>query len=234
MISLLLTLILGFASDLCNNKDVIHTKVSNIITKPQLSNTKTKPRASQTSASWALLPLWTGRSLLSPVSFKLPLASVEGGQSLASKPITHYPVLSAQGKYCNGNSVLKVDGSLGNLPVQFPGATVLVIQYEILDCYYQQKITVSSTPAAVTANGSALEIVGQIIMPISIAQFHSSQLFTVVCNLTVDCILGVDYFMQHGTVIDCKHCCATMGRLEFSFYAQPVQSNSRDRLHKQL
>ena len=92
MISLLLTLILGFASDLCNNKDVIHTKV---ITKPQLSNTKTKPRASQTSASWALLPLWTGRSLLSPVSFKLPLASVEGGQSLASEPITHYPVLSA-------------------------------------------------------------------------------------------------------------------------------------------
>ena len=64
-----------------------------------------------------------------------------------------------------------------------------------------KKITVSSTPAAVTANESALEIVGEIIMPISITQFHSSQLFTVVRNLTVDCILGVDCLMQHGTVI---------------------------------
>ena len=127
--------------------------------------------------------------------------------------------------------MLKVDGYLGNLPVQFlldSGATVSVIRYEILDCYYQQKITVSSTPAAVTANGSALEIVGQIIMPISITQFRSSQLFTVVRNLTVDCILGVDCLMQHGTVIDCKRCCATMGGVEFSFYAQPVQSSTRD------
>ena len=127
--------------------------------------------------------------------------------------------------------MLKVDGYLGNLPVQFlldSGAAVSVIRYEILDCYYQQKITISSTPAAVTANGSALEIVGEIIMPISIAQFHSSQLFTVVRNLTVDYILGVDCLMQHGTVIDCKHCCATMGGVELSFYAQPVQSSTRD------
>ena len=62
-------------------------------------------------------------------------------------------------------------------------------------------------------------------MPISIAQFHYSQLFTVVRNLTVDCILGVDCLMWHGTVIDCKRCCAMMGGVEFSFYAQPVQSS---------
>ena len=97
------------------------------------------------------------------MSFKLPLTSVEGGRPLASEPIIHHPVSSTQGKYCSVNNVLKVDGYLGNLPVQFlldSGAAVSVIRYEILDCYYQQKITVSSTPAAVTANGSALEIVG--------------------------------------------------------------------------
>ena len=60
-------------------------------------------------------------------------------------------------------------------------------------------------------------------MPISIAQFRSSQLFTVVRNLTVDCILGVDCLMQHGTVIDCKHCCATMGGVEFPFMLNQVK-----------
>ena len=127
--------------------------------------------------------------------------------------------------------MLKIDGYLGTLPVQFlldSGAAVSVIWYENLDSYYQQQITKASTAAAVTTNGSALEVVGQIIMPISITQFHSSQLFTVVRNLTVDCILGVDYLMQHETVIDCKRCCVTMGGVEFPFYAQPVQSNGRD------
>ena len=50
--------------------------------------------------------------------------------------------------------------------------------------------------------------------------------FTVVRNLTVDCILGVDCLMQHETVIDL--CCVTMGGVEFPFYAQPVQNNRRD------
>ena len=68
--------------------------------------------------------------------------------------------------------MLKIDGYLGNLPVQFlldSGAAVSVIWYEILDSYYQQQITKASTAAAVTAYGSALEVVGQITMPISIS-----------------------------------------------------------------
>ena len=95
------------------------------------------------------------------------------------------------------------------------GVAVLVIQYEVLDSHYQQQITKDSTAAAVTASGSALEVVGQIIMPISITHFHSSQLFIVVCNLIVDCILGVDCLMQYETVIDCKRYCVTMGGVEF-------------------
>ena len=41
-------------------------------------------------------------------------------------------------------------------------------------------------------------------MPVSLGEFRAEQKFTVVQNLTVDCILGADFLVEHGAVIDCK------------------------------
>ena len=66
-------------------------------------------------------------------------------------------------------------------------------QLLFLALHYQQQIT----PANVKAAGKLLEVLGQITLPIAIGHFNSTHLFTVVRNLTVECILGADYPIQH-------------------------------------
>ena len=115
-----------------------------------------------------------------------------------------------------------MNGTIGNSPVQFlldSGAAVSVIHYTALDSDHQQQITITANvQAAVTANGGALEVLGQVTLPIAIGDFQSTHLFTVVSNLTVDCILGADCLMQHGAVIDCNQCCLTISGVEVPFY----------------
>ena len=68
------------------------------------------------------------------------------------------------------NSILKVDGTMGNLPVQFfldSGAAVSVVCYRALDNDYRHQITKSPTTTAVTANGAPLNILGQVTLPIT-------------------------------------------------------------------
>ena len=164
------------------------------------------------------------------MSFKLPRASAEGGQPLAPASVTHHPALS---DYHTSNGVLKADGTIGNLSVQFlldSGAAVSIIRYKILDSHYQQQITPANVKAAGTANGGLLEVLGQITLPIAIGHFNSTYLFTVIRNLTVECILGVDYLIQHGALIDCNQCCLTVDGVQVPFYAHPVESNHSDSL----
>ena len=73
-------------------------------------------------------------------------------------------------------------------------------------------------------------MLGQITLPIAIGDFNSTHLFTVVRNLTVECILGADYLIQHGAVIDCNQCCLTVGGVQVPFYVHPVESNHSDSL----
>ena len=73
-------------------------------------------------------------------------------------------------------------------------------------------------------------MLGQITLPIAIGHFNSTYLFTVIRNLTVECILGVDYLIQHGALIDCNQCCLTVDGVQVPFYAHPVESNHSDSL----
>ena len=41
-------------------------------------------------------------------------------------------------------------------------------------------------------------------MPVSIGNFTTEQVFVVVNALTVDCLLGADYLVSHGAIIDHK------------------------------
>jgi len=57
----------------------------------------------------------------------------------------------------------------------------------------------------VGANGTPLDVVGQIKVPVKIGSYQSEQVFTVVNTLTVDCLLGADYLISQEVIIDYKH-----------------------------
>ena len=58
---------------------------------------------------------------------------------------------------------------------------------------------------AVGANGTPLDVVGQTTVSIqqAIGDFKVNHQFIVVNNLTVDCLLGVDFLQMHGAILDC-------------------------------
>ena len=165
------------------------------------------------------------------MSFKLLPASIEGGRSLAPTPVTHHPTTSTHGKHYEINSVLKLDGLIGNSPVQFlldSGAALSVVRYGALGGYYHQLIMEANTPVAVAANGAAMEVIGQVILPVNMSGFQFNQLFTVVHSLTVDCILGADCLLQHQAIIDCKQHCVTMSGVKLPFLVQQVCTNNSE------
>ena len=86
--------------------------------------------------------------------------------------------------------------------------------------------TTPDTPTAVAANRAPLDLLGQVTLAITIAEFKSSHLFTVTGNITVYCILGFDFLLQHGTVIDCKNCCVMMDGVKIPFIGL-TQSNHK-------
>ena len=57
----------------------------------------------------------------------------------------------------------------------------------------------------VGANGTLLDVVGQIKIPVKIGSYQSEQVFTIVNALTVDCLLGADYLVTHEVIINYKH-----------------------------
>ena len=71
-----------------------------------------------------------------------------------------------------------------------------------LDSLFRNQITDAGLTAPIGANGSPLDVVGQITLPVSIATY---QVFIVVNTLTVDCLLDADYLVAYEVVIDYKH-----------------------------
>ena len=53
----------------------------------------------------------------------------------------------------------------------------------------------------VGADGLPLEVMGQ-TTAVSLGTFQAKQEFTVVESLTVDCILGADFLLEHSAIIE--------------------------------
>ena len=53
---------------------------------------------------------------------------------------------------------------------------------------------------AVTANGAPLNVVRQITHTVTMEQFTCDHTFIIIYNLTVDCLLGVDFLAQYWIV----------------------------------
>ena len=58
--------------------------------------------------------------------------------------------------------------------------------------------------ASIGANGSPLDVLVQITMPVRIGNFTAEQVFVVVNALTVYCLLSADYLVENAVIIDYK------------------------------
>jgi len=87
------------------------------------------------------------------------------------------------------NTALRVSGLFERKHVQFlldSGAAVSVCCHDLLP------------------NGILLDIQGQVTTNVAIGPFRATQEFVVVTDLTVYCLLGADFLLRHGAVLNCK------------------------------
>ena len=54
--------------------------------------------------------------------------------------------------------------------------------------------------------------VGRGKIAVSLGSFSTEEEFTVIRNLTVDCLLGADFLREHGAVMDCRHSTLSIGK----------------------
>ena len=92
-----------------------------------------------------------------------------------------------------------------------------IIHLSTLTSEYRNNILSAGFPAPIGANGSLLDVVGQITMPVSIGNFTTGQVFDVANTLAVDCLLGADYLVAHGVIIDYKRSCVVIQNNEIPF-----------------
>ena len=107
-----------------------------------------------------------------------------GGRQLAPPLATHQP---CQGYYSKINMLLKITGSIDHSPVTFllnSGAVVSVVCLSALTSKSRNRITIVRLTAPARANRSPLDMVGQIIMPVSIGNFIDYKHGCVVINDT--------------------------------------------------
>ena len=107
----------------------------------------------------------------------------------------------------NVNKVLCTEGFANHSPTRFlldSGAAVSVARLRSLSDEDHKAIT-NTKSSAVSANGTPLDVKGQIKLMISIGSFICEHTFIVICDLTVDCLLGADFLKKHEAVIDCKN-----------------------------
>ena len=71
-----------------------------------------------------------------------------------------------------------------------------------LDSLFRNQITDAGLTAPIGANGSPLDIVGQITLSVSIATYQSNHVFIVVNTLTVGRLLSAGYLVAYEIVIN--------------------------------
>jgi len=91
------------------------------------------------------------------------------------------------------------------------GAAVSVVRLDALDPEWHSQIETKSLRTAVGADGLPLDVVGQVVAPVSLGEFQAVHEFTVVRSLTTDCILGADFLTKHGAVMDCRAATLSLG-----------------------
>ena len=97
---------------------------------------------------------------------------------------------------------------MGQTPTRFlldSGAAVSVVRQDVLShCWREHIQELTGAPATVAADGRPLEVCGKVMIPVSVGQFKTDHEFIVVEHLSVECLLGADFLVKHGAVINCR------------------------------
>ena len=146
----------------------------------------------------------TGEAYTKTLPFKPGWASSDGGQ-LAGTVLNRLPQVLQSGHQVN--TILHVGSHMVQTSAKFlmdSGASVSVILHVVLADCWRNSIGKKETQNTLAVNGLPLEVIEQVTVQMSLGKFRAEQKFTVVQKLTVDCILGVDFLVEYGAVIDCK------------------------------
>eukprot|EP00731_Ephydatia_muelleri_P023705 Em0015g1288a len=78
------------------------------------------------------------------------------------------------------------------------------------------------------ANGSPLDVMGVLSLKVRLGSFKDEHEFTVVRELTVECLFGADFMEKNDVLIDCKRRCLQLGSsaIEVPFIDSPVRASS--------
>ena len=120
----------------------------------------------------------------------------------------------------NTSLVLKVPGHFGSAPVHFlvdSGAAISVARYDVVPATFQSILSGISDTVALSASGHSLDVVGKAVLPITVGSIEFEHEFTIVRNLTVDALLGVDFLTRHQATVDCVKGCLTLAAEEVPF-----------------
>ena len=75
---------------------------------------------------------------------------------------------------------------------------------------------------------------GEIKLVVSIGSFTCEHTFIVICDLTVDCLLGADFLKKHGAIIDCTNCKLSLGThvvpIHTGLQTIPLQRNPAEKI----
>ena len=156
------------------------------------------------------------------MSFKLQQASSCSGRQLAGNVLAHQPV-----KETNLDPVLQVEGSVGSSCVKFlvdSGAAGSAIDRALLPRDIHHRINPSSSET-IGANGMPLDVVGRIPLEVTLGEFRQTHDFVVVRNLSVDCLLGADFLLRHGAVVDCTSRRLSLAGTEVPIISQPRRTD---------
>ena len=109
------------------------------------------------------------------------------------------------------NTILLIIGLISHSSVIFcldsgTTCTMSVIRLDAIASKLCDKITSDTSSTPIEANGSPLDVVGQMKLPVVIGNFQIQHVFLVVSTLTVDCSFGVDCLIANEVIINYKQC----------------------------
>ena len=160
------------------------------------------------------------------LNFKGSAPTVDGGwrdhQTFKHHSKLHVPL---QAYVFNISSLLRVKGQLEGQMVEClldSGAAVSVVRFSVLSDSEKGRIRHSNVQV-MGANGSPLDVMGVLSLKVWLGSFKDEHEFTVVRELTVECLFGADFMEKNDVLIDCKRRCLQLGSsaIEVPFIDSP-------------
>ena len=122
----------------------------------------------------------------------------------------------------NLNTMLCTNGFANQSPTRFlidSGAAVSVVRLTSLSDD-DRKVINKTESSAVSANGTPLDVKGEIKLMVSMGSFTCEHTFIVICDLAVDYLLGADVLKKYEAIIDCKSSKLALGAHVIPIYTE--------------